>query len=372
MHNILSSAPDGTRSGRMAYIDAMRGFTMILVVLFHVLIHMSPRAVDFSPVSAILMSFRMPLFFFVSGFFAYKAVERWTNAVISDIMVRKVRAQILCATLFFMLYQSVWGLDPLEFTRTGYNYFWFTIGLFQMFAVYVFLNLVSRFIRVNITDISLILLSVAAAIFGLTEFDGGMGRILSWAKILQFFPFFAAGILTRRHWDVVEAWLNDDRFRTGVILIFVAGCFWFYGFSYHKELTVPQHLLQGILHRMAGLFTVLIFFHQRAVFFAAAGRVASILRYIGTRTLDIYMMHMFFMPHLAQYHIFDILQQESLTIFKLGVAIPVTLAIIALCLLCSEVLRSSHFLSVWLWGVRNHPAPNHEEAAAPAVSKSPV
>lgn len=353
MGNSLTQAPGA--AGRIQYIDAMRGFTMVLVVLAHVLLFMSPRHWDGSPAAAVLLSFRMPLFFFISGYFAYKAVARWTASVVSDIMIRKLRAQVLCATLFFMLFAYVNHTDVFDFAKTGYGFFWFTIALFQMFVVYVALNLISRAIRRNIVDVSLIVLGCLGACFGLEFFPVGICTVFSWHQVIHFFPFFAAGILCREHADGLDRLLRQDWFRTLVTVVFVAGCFKFYAYGYRDPHSVPAHLLQGVAHRFSGLFTVLIFFHSRAAFFSGTSRLAVSMRFIGTRTLDIYMMHMFFMPHLAQMGWFASLGAPSMVVFKLGVTVPVALAIVGLCLLCSSVLRSSHFLSVWLWGVRNRP-----------------
>ena len=66
------------RTPRMEVLDVIRGVTMILVVFHHV------RGTTFglynsqSPLSEFLMSFRMPMFFFISGFVAYKAVDAWS------------------------------------------------------------------------------------------------------------------------------------------------------------------------------------------------------------------------------------------------------------------------------------------------------
>lgn len=56
---------------RIEYIDAMRGFTIILVVLHH-LSFFSNSFVD-----SIFISFRMPLFFFISGFIGFKVNMEW-------------------------------------------------------------------------------------------------------------------------------------------------------------------------------------------------------------------------------------------------------------------------------------------------------
>lgn len=338
---------------RLGYIDALRGLSMVLVVLAHVFLFMNPRHWDGSPVASVLMSFRMPLFFFVSGFFAFKAVDRWTRAVVSDIMVRKLRAQVLCATIFYMLYQVVKGVSPLDFLTLGYGYFWFTIALFQMFTLYVGLNLLSRLLKVDIIDAALAVGILLSAFFGLTVFKDGIGVILSWHQLIVYFQFFAVGILARKHWARVERWISSDLFRTVVIVAFIAGCFYFYGTHYyHRPETLGVYLTQGVLHRYAGLFTVLVFFHSRRDTFEGNGAVARFLRFTGRRTLDIYMMHMFFVPYLAATGWVTFLQQPTMVVFKLGFALPIALAVVGLCLLCSSVTRTSRFLSVWLWGVR--------------------
>lgn len=353
-NNISNETP--RRGGRINYIDALRGLSMILVVLAHVFLLMSPRHWDGSPVASVLMSFRMPLFFFVSGFFAYKAIDKWTQTIVTDILIRKIRAQVLCATLFYILYQLVNNCPPFFFLEDGYGYFWFTIALFQMFVLYVVLNLLSRLLRVNLVDGGLAVLAVLSCIFGLTVINFRTGIVLSWHQILTYLPFFAVGILSRRHWDTFQAILRRDWFRTLMIVLFVAGCFMFYNGRYHQPSDTGTYLLQGILHRFSGMFSVLIFFHTRADYFDGNHAVARFLRYTGQRTLDIYMMHMFFMPHLYQTGWFNSLLAPNMVVYKLAVTVPTALAIVCLCLLCSSLLRSSHFLAVWLFGVRNKPA----------------
>jgi fucose 4-O-acetylase-like acetyltransferase len=347
----MSENIQAQRGARISYIDALRGFSMVLVVLSHVFLSMSPNYWDGSPVASVLMSFRMPLFFFVSGFFAYKSFERWTGAVVADILVRKTRAQILCATIFFMLYQMVKHLPVFDMVN-GYGYFWFTIALFQMFVLYIALNLLSRLINRNIVDISLIVLSVASLFFGLYIFKDGIGVMLSWHQIIIYFQFFATGILVRRHWERFERVLDSDLFRTIVIVLFVGGCFYFYNGRYHTPDTLVEYLTQGVLHRYSGLFIVLTFFHSRRDYFATNAAPARFLRFTGKRTLDIYMMHMFFMPQLWATGWFVKLQPAYMVVPKLAIALSFALAIVGLCLLCSNLLRTSHFLEVWLFGVR--------------------
>lgn len=64
---------------RIEYIDAMRGFTIFLVVMTHVTIFgLGFYGSDTFSYREIAESFYMPLFFFISGFVLYKAGMEWS------------------------------------------------------------------------------------------------------------------------------------------------------------------------------------------------------------------------------------------------------------------------------------------------------
>ena len=95
MEKILKS------TSRIEYIDAMRGFTMILVVLHHVSLMAFGRN---SVIDEWLMEFRMPLFFFVSGFVLYKSTRIWNLKECFSFLKRKIGVQILSPLVFFCIY----------------------------------------------------------------------------------------------------------------------------------------------------------------------------------------------------------------------------------------------------------------------------
>lgn len=91
---------------RLQWVDSIRGFSMLIVVLGHVLISMGIGGYA-SFLGSILLTFRMPLFFFVSGFFSYRVILWWNKNRITDILKRKVKAQILCTLAFLSVFQYV-------------------------------------------------------------------------------------------------------------------------------------------------------------------------------------------------------------------------------------------------------------------------
>lgn len=102
---------------RIDYLDALRGFTMILVVLNHVAAEYFGVAYNPSNIHYYIAQFRMPLFFFVSGFVLYKKDFVW-NITNSFMFFRKKNTStdnipvhfFLCVYLFkrYVLYRKVY------------------------------------------------------------------------------------------------------------------------------------------------------------------------------------------------------------------------------------------------------------------------
>lgn len=103
------------RTPRMEVLDVIRGVTMILVVFHHV------RGTTFglynsqSPLSEFLMSFRMPMFFFISGFVAYKAVDAWSWSFYGRRLWKKAMVELFPTAVFFGLFVGLteWDWDFL-------------------------------------------------------------------------------------------------------------------------------------------------------------------------------------------------------------------------------------------------------------------
>ena len=89
---------------RIEWIDALRGFTMILVVFSH--IEVFGFGIPSNTVNSFFSQFRMPLFFFISGFIAFRAGEVWDRKYYTRQMLKKMRIQII-PTLFFGLLFSI-------------------------------------------------------------------------------------------------------------------------------------------------------------------------------------------------------------------------------------------------------------------------
>ena len=79
-----------TKKPRLEWLDALRGFTMILVVAYHVAEMGFGESWRHSSSMPFLVLFRMPLFFFVSGFLAYRASQVWDFRNFGSLLWKKI------------------------------------------------------------------------------------------------------------------------------------------------------------------------------------------------------------------------------------------------------------------------------------------
>lgn len=91
---------------RLEYIDALRGFTMILVVFAHIInygYHITDaKAETMDTFNNLFIRFRMPLFFFISGFVLYKQERIWDKPFIK----RFYQKEIFCSNsshIYFLI-----------------------------------------------------------------------------------------------------------------------------------------------------------------------------------------------------------------------------------------------------------------------------
>ena len=106
-------------TGRIEYIDALRGFTMILVVFHHIM--SLGMGIESSVCSSLFITFRMPLFFFISGWMAMRLGEGGNVATPSLLpRAKRLLLPMLGASTLWLYYFPLSGLEsPLVSTWEG-------------------------------------------------------------------------------------------------------------------------------------------------------------------------------------------------------------------------------------------------------------
>ena len=334
---------------RVSYIDALRGFTMFLVVFGHVLSKSFSIESYSTFLSSVLLTFRMPMFFFISGYIAYKGVENWSYSFYLSRMLTKARVQIIPATIFFFLSCYCLG-DFINPVTNGWEGYWFTFVLFEMFVFYFTLSLIGRFTSGKIVDVGMIILSIAGIVWMIKSNRSlTIYNITCFQNLALYMQFFTFGLLCRKYNNSFMKVVSSDKFITAFIIVFVVCLILNFNDNFKNRSFALYSLVHNILVRYSGLMVVFCFFFSKRFFFDKESMVSNIFQYVGRRTLDIYLIHFFFLPHM-EYLKKWMLPNEIL--IQVALTTLLSIIIICLCLLVSEVLRTSNTLSLYLFGVR--------------------
>lgn len=344
----------------MEWLDAMRGFTMILVVAYHVAQHGFGESEKISASLPFLVLFRMPLFFFVSGFLAYRSKFVWTAESFAALAWKKIKVQVLPALVFlcvFVLLRSkhpFWegfGIAMKSPTKDGY---WFTWVLLQMFLVYyVAASVAQKWCRNS--HVPIVVLWVAAVFAYLSLYlpstfgkwyDNDFMMYSSVYEMLKFFHFFLIGNLVHRYWDRAERLFDTKWFFPVVVTVALMSCADI--FRLHT-LQFQWTNLPKTLAMYSLMLVVLMSFRHYRDSFTQEHRVGKALQYIGTRTLDVYLLHFLLLPKLPQVGVW-LNENHPNFVIDIVLAGSLSLVIIGFCLLISNVLRVSPVLKKYLFG----------------------
>ena len=339
---------------RIGYIDALRGMAMILVVYFHI------SAYGFCSYvmgyNDIIERFRMPLFFFISGWL-FKYIDRPTKEIIKQ----KFMVQIVPTAFFLLLYLCVF--DYLSFDSFGSDKkgYWFTYVLFEYFVI--FLGLKALLNRHNTKRgelymmLAMLFLSISALYYSkyYTRYAEELGI---WKTILGLFSFvkfkhiifFWFGTFVKKHFDSFIQLTNRPIIISSLLVLFVALNAYPIVFSVNG--------LEYIAFLLVGLSGVVVFFTLFRYLYTLVNlpsflihQTSSIIKFVGRRTLDIYLIHYFFLPYHIEY-ISDSLNLQENSFLCMLISLPMALGVTAISLLVSYLIRLNPLLGKYLLGAK--------------------
>ena len=386
---------------RLEWLDALRGFTMLMVVSNHTYGFGFATDTKYSMFMSLCLLFRMPLFFFISGFLAYKASFSWNLRDTGQLIAKKLRVQIVPTIVFMTAYIAIaakhfWPKMEEAWMSPTKGGYWFTLVLLEMFLVYYAVCWVSnRFTkdpppalpvregaecseqtsasqgleikslepqattpslkgRAGGGSVALIILWLLSLFAYATLY---MPSWFSWyrddfwkatsiTELARYFHFFLLGNLVHRYWGQVQRLFDSKWFFPLLIAIAYVGAADY--LKWHN-LRLQWANLPRTLSMYALVMIIVAFFRHYADWFSKDTKVGYALQYIGVRTLDIYLIHYFFIPKLPDVGLWFKAHPQNF-ILEGSVAIALGLLVVAFSLLTSHVLRVSPFLKKWLFG----------------------
>lgn len=363
-HDIMENAVV-KKKPRLEWLDAMRGFTMILVVANHVSQTGFMQAVKFSSSLSFLILFRMPLFFFISGFLAYKATQVWNVPNFCRLVGKKLRIQIVPTVVFFLLgmavlYDSFPDAVIEKFHSPLKGGYWFTIALLYMFIIYYMFAYIESKLKwrswVPIVLLFLLSMCVYETCYLPQQFWWAFGyrgaKPSTWLndtcliQVMLYMPFFLYGNIVHRYWDRAQRVMDSKWFYPVIVVLVILATM--DSLKWHI-LRMQWAIIPLTLARFILLTMVFMYFRHFQKYFTQMTWVGRTLQYIGRRTLDIYLIHYLFLPNLPGVGTFFQANQHNFAI-DLTLAVLIALLVIGFSCVTSNILRVSPLFKKYLFG----------------------
>ena len=346
------------KTNRIGYIDAMRGFTMILVVYSHICsLCLGDMWVGWNDV---FFLFRLPCFFFISGWLFEHVGRQWDTITIKQTVRHKFMVQIVPTVIFLLILAP----PPLFFSRLGATKggYWFTFLLFIFFVLHIFLSWFTKRMSARIQEVVMQLIAVLILVvscfyeanylryFSKMGWGTNLMGFLSF-RLWRFYLFFYLGTLVKRHFAVFIQWTNKLWLMVLIVIGFVA-----IAIHPHSDDAITQYFIFSIggILGMTMVFTLFRCLYTSPLLTPYSFLFhypSSILKFVGTRTLDIYLLHYFFLPRFLQSYT-DQLQVHDNKLIEFLVAMSLALVVVGICLLVSYIIRLSPFLGHYLFGAK--------------------
>ena len=335
---------------RIEYIDALRGFTMFLVVFSHIWTfgyHVEDKPDTFATV---LDNFFLVLFFFISGFVAYKKEASWKISDVGNLLQNKFVRLVVPSVCFYLLLCHWIGYKMNFIWILPAGEYWFTVQLFFFFIFYSLMNIVTAKVKGIKSDCCLLLF--ALLIYGIsyshelierTQLGADLFHYLG-MKNWRYYIFFIVGVLIRKHFNGFVK-LTDNRYWMAV---FILGFFGMVFYSDHIDFPMWKPL-NMLIYGMLSIIVIFTFFRKYETSFQSSTKLGYSMQYIGRRTMDIYMIHYFLLPRNLNPlgTLFSEYNNPSLEFFVTSI---IALLVILLSLIMGNVIRLSPLLAHYLLG----------------------
>ncbi len=273
----LAQMPARPTSGRLDWADIAKGVSIILLVFWH--------TNQFHPALGFL---RMPLFFFVSGLFAYQVISR---TEIRDFLKNKIGGMIYLYVLWALIYIALTRSVPTQFENpVGDIKLWMKIfwnpplTLWFIYALAISLLIARLLFRMPFWIVFAASV-VVYAICGLRA-DGTPPPLLE--RIGLLFPFFWMGLFVLPMADALVT--RYHRFWPLLLATFLVAAALQYSQGYGGE------FLSAFVISWIGIAGVVLFAKSIERF-----ALGAFLSYIGSATLYIYLMHRIFLFYMDSF-----------------------------------------------------------------------
>ena len=282
---------------RIDYIDALKGFAILLMVMGHIIAwnfkdyhiiseisHPTPTNVLYAGfLWQLIYSFHMPLFFCISGFLTHRGGGQNLKQGGQDLIKRSKRLLIPYIITGFLL-----------LLLRGYYGYWFLFSLWQLSILGIILNLIFSRLKTNSWWIDLLIICLIWWILGKICLSYTLNQLLhpfcDFGKCYNYSIPFLFGYYMKKHEQLLTFLKNKFEH----LLLFFIILFSVRYLSPNGEFLLKIHeiisIVSSYLLGICGSMLFWAYFSQ----FNQNSKIMILFRFLGNKTMQIYILHLFF------------------------------------------------------------------------------
>ncbi|WP_158738471.1 acyltransferase family protein [Alteribacillus sp. YIM 98480] len=289
-----SSSPFHTTGKRDYFFDNAKFILIALVVISHAITPLIEWHQFSRGLYLLLFSFHMPLFLFISGYFAKKAVAQ--HEFVKPIQKLLV-PYIIFQVIYSFFYHDIMGQQLNVPIFEPHWSLWFLLTLFSFYFI------------IHLFKFSPYMI-VLAILLGVAIGFGEPTTLFSISRTIVFFPFFLAGyFIKRHHFEFLQ--LARLKIIGAAIFILSFVIFYFYAYDIPYELFYGNESYQamGFEHAAAGgAYRLLAYVATIAIsiaFLAFVPQEKQPMSIYAKNTLYVYLLHGFIFRYLRETEFYD-------------------------------------------------------------------
>lgn len=341
---------------RIEWVDMLKGMAIFFVVFGHVEVYPEKHLEGFF--YRLQDVFCMPLFFFLSGLFCKPQYS--VNDSILHIKKKFIQLMIpflVCGSLrlFFMSSKPWWALFWYP-NGQGHCGYWFLLVLFELYVLFTLSQTITRKLTKDLWGntffvVALVIELILSIIYVLVAHKGMLVKepwytAISFVRLYYNFPFFILGYLFMRNKNWMVKFFCKRTYNVSWLLF--AGLYVMY--DKYDIVSLPLRL---ILSFLAVTVIVSLCRSFEDTIMKANNNCKNVIEYIGRHTLEIYVLHYFFIPRNMNY-LRDIIVPNNLMdvniILELIINSCIACAIIGVTLCCAFLIRENAYLKLLFFG----------------------
>lgn len=331
---------------RIVYIDSIKGLAILLMVMGHVIpsYFSNPYEIlDEGPRSAMFLfrfiySFHMPLLMFCAGVFAVKNESIGIKQVGYSIWKR----------IQSLIFPSIFAGGILWLQRGGFGY-WFLWILFQFVLVTLMIcvicDKIPKYGR-HIFCIVLCVISLCIMLF--------LNRLMPYERLplidvehWRLYPYFCLGVINSQY-RLIDNVFSKNIVFTIALIIFGILTYWITIMGNH----IPKQSITGCLLPISAILTIVYLFREGL---NGSSQIEQWLQYLGAHSLEVYILHLFFLPKLYQIGecVLKLANTDGgRTVFFVQFisSLLLSIIIIYMCYMVMNIINKSSILSLLLLG----------------------